>query len=127
MHYILGVEIASVKKKEHLTLKRCRRNVHECSGSIHGDNSLELLRWKHLLQFEQIQKQRQEERELREKEKMKEKEGECRAGGTQLRREIWVHPEGGKRVHRTTSAAQNTDDSETELQALPHLTVSILS
>lgn len=35
-----------------------------------------------------------------------------------------MHIAGGRRVHRTTSASQNLDDSETELEAMPHLDVS---
>jgi len=70
--------------------------------------------------FELSEKQRHEEREMRDKEKMKEKEFEGKKN-LQLRREIWIHPEGGRRVHRTTSTAHaNSDDSEAELAALPH-------
>ncbi|XP_054290937.1 telomerase-binding protein EST1A isoform X2 [Macrosteles quadrilineatus] len=75
--------------------------------------------------FEQSERMRHEERELREREKMKEKEGDRNNRSHQLRREIWIHPEGGRRVHRTTSTSAHTDsDSETELGALPHLELS---
>jgi len=76
--------------------------------------------------FEQSERQRVEERETREREKMKEKECERSGRGHQLRREIWIHPEGGRRVHRTTStsAAHADTDSETELGALPQLELS---
>ncbi|XP_046680255.1 telomerase-binding protein EST1A isoform X2 [Homalodisca vitripennis] len=71
--------------------------------------------------FELMEKQKQEEREARNKEKMKEKECTSRRG-VQLRQEVWIHPEGGRRVHRTTSTAQaDYDDSEAELEALSHV------
>lgn len=49
-----------------------------------------------LLQYENNQKKREEKNRLRLKEK------EHRFDGGQLRRETWVHPEGGSKVHRTT-------------------------
>ncbi|KAG8289783.1 Smg-6, nonsense mediated mRNA decay factor [Homalodisca vitripennis] len=73
------------------------------------------------MEFELMEKQKQEEREARNKEKMKEKECTSRRG-VQLRQEVWIHPEGGRRVHRTTSTAQaDYDDSEAELEALSHV------
>ncbi|KAL1140647.1 hypothetical protein AAG570_000577, partial [Ranatra chinensis] len=58
--------------------------------------------------YEITERKRKEERALREREKMKEKES---GGG--LRREIWIHPGGGKNIHRTTSASHQPDyDSE---------------
>ncbi|CAG2061640.1 unnamed protein product, partial [Timema podura] len=50
--------------------------------------------------YEQLERKRREEREGKMRERMKEKEG---AG---LRREFWVHPEGGRRLHITTSTLQ---------------------
>lgn len=62
---------------------------------------------------------------------MKEKEMGSRSGGNRLRREIWIHPDGGRRVHRTTSTAQHSDSSnqseEDELAAMSELEVSILN
>lgn len=47
---------------------------------------------------------------------MKEKESDATAAPSSLRKEIWIHPDSGKRVHRTTSAVQEqkTLDSEEE-------------
>ncbi|XP_063220783.1 telomerase-binding protein EST1A [Bacillus rossius redtenbacheri] len=50
--------------------------------------------------YEQAERKRREEREAKQRERMQEKEG---AG---LRRELWVHPEGGRRLHITTSTLQ---------------------
>lgn len=44
---------------------------------------------------------------------MKEKESTKR-GPSSLRKEIWVHPDGGRRVHRTTTAEEDKMDSEEE-------------
>lgn len=62
---------------------------------------------------------------------MKEKENGNRSNN-RLRREIWIHPEGGRRVHRTTSTAQHSDNSnhqseEDELAAMSELEVSLLN
>lgn len=57
---------------------------------------------------------------------MKEKEFDSKKS-TQLRREIWIHPDGGRRVHRTTSTSQQElDDSEAELEAMSNSDVSTL-
>lgn len=47
---------------------------------------------------------------------MKEKESECAGTPGSLRREIWIRPDGGRRVHRTTSAVHDSKhlDSEDE-------------
>ena len=39
--------------------------------------------------------------------------------GTRLRKEIWIRPDGGRRLHRTTSAQEGAPDSEeAELKAM---------
>lgn len=52
---------------------------------------------------------------------MKEKEGANNIGGG-LRREIWIHP-GGRRVHRTTTAATANEArlSHSDLEELAQL------
>lgn len=46
---------------------------------------------------------------------MKEKESEnSNSTSGSLRHETWIHPDGGKRVHRTTKAVQEQKDSEEE-------------
>lgn len=45
--------------------------------------------------------------------KQKEFEEPCNVPGS-LRKEIWIHPEGGRRVHRTTQATLDQDFSEEE-------------
>uniref|UniRef100_A0A146MA06 Telomerase-binding protein EST1A n=3 Tax=Lygus hesperus TaxID=30085 RepID=A0A146MA06_LYGHE len=59
--------------------------------------------------FEAGDRRKKEERAQKEREKMKEKEG---VSG--FRREIWIHPAGGKNVHRTTSTCHQDVDSEEE-------------
>lgn len=55
---------------------------------------------------------------------MKEKESTQSTPGS-LRREIWINPDGGRRLHRTTSAAKETtlDSEEEDLQSLPSIEV----
>ncbi|XP_073972524.1 smg6 nonsense mediated mRNA decay factor isoform X3 [Rhodnius prolixus] len=60
--------------------------------------------------YEAVDRKRKEERARKEREKMKEKEG----SGGGYRREIWIHPGGGKNVHRTTSTCAADFDSEDE-------------
>ena len=39
--------------------------------------------------------------------------------GTRLRKEVWIKPDGGRRLHRTTSAQEGAPDSEeAELKAM---------
>ncbi|KAL3267751.1 hypothetical protein HHI36_006878 [Cryptolaemus montrouzieri] len=45
---------------------------------------------------------------------MKEKESEQSNFPTSIRRETWIRPDGGKRVHRTTQAVHEEEDSEEE-------------
>lgn len=58
---------------------------------------------------------------------MKEKESSQNVPGS-LRREIWIHPDSGRRLHRTTSAAKDSslDSEEEDLQSLSSLEVSCL-
>ncbi len=70
--------------------------------------------------FEEVKKKwdsnerrRMEEREQRRRAAEREKEGSQLTRGTRLRKEIWIRPDGGgRRLHRTTSAQENEDDSE---------------
>ena len=71
--------------------------------------------------WEAGEKKRLEEKEMRRKAMEREKEGKTSVRGTRLRKEIWVRPGGGKRLHRTTSASEvdnNNDSEEAELREL---------
>ncbi|GLV32356.1 Smg6 [Carabus blaptoides fortunei] len=72
--------------------------------------------------YEQGERKRREEKA---KLQMKEKESAQNIPSS-LRREIWVHPEGGRRLHRTTSAAQETvlDSEEEDLYTLSSVEVN---
>lgn len=79
------------------------------------------------MQYEQGEKKRREERLERQRALMKQKEFEepGNAPGS-LRKEIWIHPEGGRRVHRTTQASLEQDFSEEEdLESLNSVEVCI--
>ena len=52
------------------------------------------------------EKRRLEEIEAKRREKEREKESSRIVRGTRVRREIWVKSEGGRRLHRTTSAQE---------------------
>lgn len=57
---------------------------------------------------------------------MKEKESETSSPGA-LRKETWIRPDGGRRVHRTTSAVQEQrkiDSEEEDLAGLSSIEVS---
>uniref|UniRef100_A0A1Y1L3P3 PIN domain-containing protein n=2 Tax=Photinus pyralis TaxID=7054 RepID=A0A1Y1L3P3_PHOPY len=72
--------------------------------------------------YEQGERKRREERAEKARQHMKEKESETVGLPGSLRREIWIRPDGGRRVHRTTSAAQepkHVDSEEEDLAALP--------
>lgn len=62
---------------------------------------------------------------------MKEKESQLSPNHpNSLRREIWIRPDGGRRVHRTTSAIsenQHLDSEEEDLAALSSVEVSFLN
>ncbi|KAJ8915058.1 hypothetical protein NQ315_014313 [Exocentrus adspersus] len=76
--------------------------------------------------YEQGEKKRREERLERLRLQMKQKESE-ELGNVpgSLRKETWIHPEGGRRVHRTTQAMQEQKDSEEEdLAALSSVEVN---
>lgn len=80
------------------------------------------------MQYEQAERKRREERDIKQRERMKEKEGAGKeSGGNGLRREYWVHPEGGRpRLHITTSTVQDqrkTDSEEEELTTLSSIEV----
>jgi len=73
-------------------------------------------------QYESIERKRKEERESKERARMKEKEGANIIGGG-LRRETWIHPGDGRRVRRTTSAANEARLSHaSDLEELSQLT-----
>lgn len=76
--------------------------------------------------YEQGEKKRREERLERQRQQMKQKESEDSGNiPGSLRKETWIHPEGGRRVHRTTQAMQEQKDSEEEdLAALSSVEVS---
>ncbi|CAH0556011.1 unnamed protein product [Brassicogethes aeneus] len=65
--------------------------------------------------YEQGEKKRREERLERARLQMKQKESEeTTTTPGSLRKETWIRPDGGKRVHRTTQALQDNKDSEEE-------------
>ncbi|XP_012061387.1 PREDICTED: LOW QUALITY PROTEIN: telomerase-binding protein EST1A [Atta cephalotes] len=79
-------------------------------------------RKKYLHYYESIERKRKEERESKERARMKEKEGANIIGGG-LRRETWIHPGDGRRVRRTTSAANEARLSHaSDLEELSQLT-----
>lgn len=58
---------------------------------------------------------------------MKEKESEAKTPSNSLRRETWIHPDSGRREHRTTSAVTDSrqiDSEEEDLAALSSVDVS---
>lgn len=74
-------------------------------------------------QYENSQKRREEKNRLRLKEK------EHRFDGGQLRRETWIHPEGGRKVHRTAPldpllSTQSDSTDEDKLNQLDTLEVN---
>ena len=58
------------------------------------------------------EKKRLEERAQRKKEADSERDRMHLIKGTRLRKEIWIRPDGGRRLHRTTSAQEGAPDSE---------------
>ncbi|VVC31928.1 DNA/RNA-binding domain, Est1-type,PIN domain,PIN domain-like,Tetratricopeptide-like helical [Cinara cedri] len=66
--------------------------------------------------YEMTDRKRQEDRERREREKAKEKESSMSSKEkySKRRKEIWIHPDGGKRSHRTTSTTEPTQDIDEE-------------
>ncbi|XP_066253104.1 telomerase-binding protein EST1A isoform X2 [Euwallacea similis] len=76
--------------------------------------------------YEQGEKKRREERLERQRQHMKQKESEENGAPNFLRKETWIRPDGGRRLHRTTKASQEeTQDSEEEdLAALSSVDVN---
>ncbi|CAH1977497.1 unnamed protein product [Acanthoscelides obtectus] len=88
--------------------------------------------------FEQSEKKRREERQeqrrRRQQQLEKEREGQqgegkgtvggAPGGSNALRKETWVHPEGGPRVHRTTRASEHEENEEEDLAALSSVEVN---
>lgn len=73
-------------------------------------------------------RKRLEDRERREREKAKEKESSMSSKEkfSKKRKEIWIHPDGCKRSHRTTSTTEPTPDiDEEELSKLTQTEVKI--
>lgn len=82
----------------------------------------------HLFQYEMTDRKRLEDRERREREKAKEKESSMSSKEkySKRRKEIWIHPDGSKRSHRTTSSTEPTQDiDEEELSKLSQSEVNI--
>lgn len=52
---------------------------------------------------------------------MKEKESESPHPPNSLRREIWIHPDSGKRIHRTSAAIQEQKTLDSEEEDLANL------
>lgn len=74
-------------------------------------------------------RKRQEDRERREREKANEKESSMSPKElfSKRRKEIWIHPDGGKRSHRTTSTSEPAQDiDEEELSKLSQSEVNIV-
>ncbi|CAG9865390.1 unnamed protein product [Phyllotreta striolata] len=77
----------------------------------------------HQVYYDQGEKKRREERLERQRQQMKQKESEdSNHAPGQLRRETWIHPEGGRRVYRTTQA--NLDAAEEDLSSLSSVEVN---
>lgn len=57
---------------------------------------------------------------------MKQKESEENGAPNFLRKETWIHPDGGRRMHRTTKALQEEerDSEEEDLASLSSVDVS---
>lgn len=60
------------------------------------------------IQYEQIEKNRRELKEQKKQEKAKEKESVI--NGSMLRKEVWIRPDDGQRIQRTTSTSQECQD-----------------
>ncbi|XP_024081331.1 telomerase-binding protein EST1A isoform X2 [Cimex lectularius] len=87
---------------------------------VTAKDSLNLLFDDNRKKYEAVDRKRKEDRARKEREKMKEKEG---GGG--YRKEIWIHPGGGKNVHRTTSTCQpDIDSADEELYAATNIEVN---
>lgn len=71
--------------------------------------------------YEQGQRKRREDRLERARQNMKEKESESTSQGS-LRRETWIRPDGGRRVHRTTPAVPEQKKLDSEEEDLATLT-----
>lgn len=74
-------------------------------------------------------RKRQEDRERRERDKAKVKESSLSSKEkfSKRRKEIWIHPDGGKRSHRTTSTSEPAQDiEEDELSKLSQAEVNIV-
>jgi len=79
-------------------------------------------------QYEMTDRKRLEDRERREREKAKEKESSMSSKEkySKRRKEIWIHPDGSKRSHRTTSSTEpNQDIDEEELSKLSQSEVNL--
>ncbi|GJQ75683.1 hypothetical protein Trydic_g17757 [Trypoxylus dichotomus] len=78
--------------------------------------------------YEQGERKRREERLERARQHMKEKESQLSPNHpNSLRREIWIRPDGGRRVHRTTSTIpenQYIDSEEEDLASLSSVDVN---
>lgn len=64
----------------------------------------------------------------RQRQYMKEKESESTHPPNSLRKEIWIHPDSGKRIHRTTTAVQEqkpVDSDEEDLASLSSVEVRV--
>ncbi|KAL1494247.1 hypothetical protein ABEB36_009872 [Hypothenemus hampei] len=74
--------------------------------------------------YEQGEKKRREERLERQRQHMKQKESEENGSSNFLRRETWIHPDCGTRLHRTTQALQDQDSEEEDLASLSSVDVN---
>ncbi|KAK9889657.1 hypothetical protein WA026_007035 [Henosepilachna vigintioctopunctata] len=75
-------------------------------------DKLNALFYENSKKYEQGEKRRREEKLERARKHMMEKESQTTNQPTSIRRETWIRPDGGKRVHRTTQAVQGDEDSE---------------
>ncbi|XP_045475193.1 telomerase-binding protein EST1A isoform X2 [Harmonia axyridis] len=74
--------------------------------------------------YEQGEKKRREEKLERARQYMKEKESDHNSKPKSLRKETWIRPDGGQRVHRTTQAVQKEDSEEENLLLLSSVEVN---
>ncbi|KAH1009281.1 hypothetical protein HUJ04_001658 [Dendroctonus ponderosae] len=92
-------------------------SARECLVSLFDENRKK---------YEQGEKKRREERLERQRQHMKQKESEENGAANSLRKETWIRPDGGRRLHRTTKALEDylRDSEEEDLAALSSVEVN---
>ncbi|XP_048522651.1 uncharacterized protein LOC109539534 isoform X3 [Dendroctonus ponderosae] len=98
-------------------------SARECLVSLFDENRKKYLQQ---IYYEQGEKKRREERLERQRQHMKQKESEENGAANSLRKETWIRPDGGRRLHRTTKALEDylRDSEEEDLAALSSVEVN---